>query len=365
MLSESWKSLRHDRDRKTNLFTGLSRIILSLARVHFPRIGSLTIDNYGVISLTNRPLTCTLQQLENCSIPTDIPRNQTYTTADTYLSDLLTCHDNRIRYMPNSIQDAADGQQQLSALTMMRTLLRHFTDRNLRSGPFILMLTDLHQSNIFVNSDWHITAIIDLEWACVLPIEMQHPPYWLTGASIDRLVREELEAFGDVHAEFMAAFEREERSFKKGDILHTRIMRKGWKIGNFWYFSALDSLNGLYSLYMSHIQRIFAPLEDSGPEFDRIVSAYWTPKTAEFIAEKLRDKEVYSRKLRERFAVGFESLEVENDVTGNKDSHRKGSGNSLEIHWQSTESDQIALVLKSMQRCDAPQINHDWSKVIG
>ncbi|KAF2240256.1 hypothetical protein BU26DRAFT_385862, partial [Trematosphaeria pertusa] len=133
-----------------------------------------------------------------------------------------------------------------------------FTDRNLRHGPFILMLTDLHQSNIFVNSDWHITAIIDLEWACILPIEMQHPPYWLTGTSIDRLVREEFEAFRSVHAEFMAAFEREERSFGKDDILHSQIMRKGWEIGNFWYFSALDCLNGLYSLYMSHIQRIFA-----------------------------------------------------------------------------------------------------------
>ncbi|KAH8710096.1 hypothetical protein GQ44DRAFT_626978, partial [Phaeosphaeriaceae sp. PMI808] len=165
MLSQSWDSLRHDQDQRANLFTSLSRIILSLARIHFQRIGSLTIDNNGVLSLTNRPLTCTLQQLENCGIPTNIPRHLTYATTDAYLSDLLACHDNRIRYMPNSIHNTVDGQHQLSALTMMRTLLRHFTDRSLRNGPFILMLTDLHQSNIFVDSDWHITAIIDLEWA--------------------------------------------------------------------------------------------------------------------------------------------------------------------------------------------------------
>ncbi|KAH9877881.1 hypothetical protein J1614_003098 [Plenodomus biglobosus] len=318
MLSECWNSLRHDRDRKANLFADMSRIILSLARVPFTRIGSLTIDHHGIISLTNRPLTCTLQQLENCGIPTDIPRNLTYSTADAYLSDLLACHDNRIRYMPNSIHDTADGQQQLSALTMMRALLRHFTDRNLRHGPFVLMLTDLHQSNIFVNSDWHITSIIDLEWACTLPIEMLHPPYWLGGTSIDRLVGKELEAFRSVHAEFMTAFEREERSLGKDDILHTRIMRKGWEIGNFWYFSALDCLNGLYSLYMSHIQRIFAPIEDSGPEFDRTISAYWGPETTEFIAEKVKDKEAYSNRLREQFTAESNRLDMEDDASSIK-----------------------------------------------
>jgi Phosphotransferase enzyme family len=129
--------------------------------------------------------------------------------------------------MPNSIHDTEDGQRQLSALTTMRALLRHFTDRNLRNEPFILMLTDLHQSNLFVDSDWHITAIIDLEWASILPIEMQHPPYWLTGLSIDKLLGKDLEAFTSVHAEFMAIFEKEERSFTKDGIVHTQIMRKG------------------------------------------------------------------------------------------------------------------------------------------
>lgn len=175
--------------------------------------------------------------------------------------------------MPNSIFDTLNGQQQLSALTMMRTLLRHFTDCSLRYGPFVLMLTDLHPSNIFVDSDWHVTAVIDLEWACVLPIEMLHPLYWLTGMPIDGLVGEELQAFTNVHTEFLAAFEKEERSARKNDIPYTKIMHKGWDIGNFWYFSALDCLNGLYSLYKQHIQKIFV-LKDSDSEFDQLASGY-------------------------------------------------------------------------------------------
>ncbi|KAF2453057.1 hypothetical protein BDY21DRAFT_388290 [Lineolata rhizophorae] len=297
MLSESWNLLHHDRKRRANLFAGLSRIMLSLARVPFPRIGPLTIDNCGVLSLACRPLTCILQQLENFGIPTDIPKDRTYVTADA-----------RIRYMPNSIHNTLDGQAQLSALTMMRSLLPHFTDRDLRWGPFILMLTDLHQSNIFVSNDWHVTAIIDLEWACALPIEMLHPPYWLTGVAIDRIVEEELE-----------------------------IMRKGWEIGNFWYFSALDCLNGLYSLYMSHIQRIFAATEDSGPKFDRTVSAYWTANTAEFIAAKVRDKEVYSSQLREcpkLIRLPAESSDLSSALSTDQRVHRFGSPEDLSTHFK-------------------------------
>lgn len=308
MLSESWETLRHDLDRRTILFRDLSRIILSLGRFPFPRIGSLTIDNCGVLSLTNRPLTCTLQQLENLGIPTDIPRDQTYSSTDMYFADLLAYHDNRMRYMPNSIHSASDGQEQLSALTMMRAMFRHFTNRNLRDGPFVLTLTDLHQSNIFVDSNWHITAIIDLEWACARPIEMQHPPYWLTSCSLDGLDGEELEVYSSVHAEFMEAFEIEERSLGQGDIPQAQIMRKGWEIGSYWFLSALDCPKGLYNLYLQHIRPKFAQPEESGADFDRASSAYWSAGTAEFIVAKLRDKEVYINQLREKFTADVDEM---------------------------------------------------------
>lgn len=87
-----------------------------------------------------------------------------------YILDLLQCHDNRIYYQPNAIHDLDDGQEQLAALTMMRGLLHHFVSRQYRNGPFVLTLTDLHPSNIFVDEEWHITCLIDLEWACSFPI---------------------------------------------------------------------------------------------------------------------------------------------------------------------------------------------------
>ena len=280
--------------------------MLLLAQSSFPRIGSLTIDNRGVLSLTNRPLTLQLQQLENRGIPTNIPRNLTYFAADTYFLDLLAYHDSRIRHQPNSIQNKPDGEAQLSALTIMRALLNHFTNRDLRHGPFILTLTDLHQSNIFVDSNWHITSIIDLEWTCARPIEMLRLPYWLTGQAIDNLVDENLEAYGTVYKEFMDIFETEEILLGKTDISYTNILWQGWKTGSFWYFHALDCPKGLYGLFIQHIQPRFADLDNKDvAEFERTVTPYWATNMSELITLKIKDKEVYTSWLRKAFIDGI------------------------------------------------------------
>jgi hypothetical protein len=82
MLSESWTALCHDSHQRTNLFRGLSRIILSLAQSPLPHIGSLAIDDRGILSLKNRALTLRLQHLENESVPTNIDRNLTYSATE-------------------------------------------------------------------------------------------------------------------------------------------------------------------------------------------------------------------------------------------------------------------------------------------
>jgi hypothetical protein len=48
MLSETWDEYRHQRDKRTNLLKGFSRIMLSLSRVPLPRTGSWTLDSNGL-----------------------------------------------------------------------------------------------------------------------------------------------------------------------------------------------------------------------------------------------------------------------------------------------------------------------------
>lgn len=270
MLSETWSQDRHDKGKRINFLRALSRILLSLSQTPLPRIGSWTLDTNGFLRLSNRPLTLRLHQLENGGILTNMKRDLTYSAAEGYYLDLLSYHDSRIRHQPNSIIDAEDGRDQVARLAIMRALLPHFTSRELRHGPFFFRLTDLHPSNIFVDDQWNIKWIIDLEWACSLPAETLRPPYWLTDRSIDGLTEEHLDEFRLAHGEFMDIFEEEEKRLaplKNASMAvpsyRTSIMRNGLRIGNFWFFHALDSPKGMYNVFSQHIHHVLDPLPKS------------------------------------------------------------------------------------------------------
>lgn len=146
--------------------------------------------------------------------------------------------------------------------------------------------------------------MIDLEWACSLPAETLHPPYWLTGRSLDDLTGEHLDAFKQAHGEFVDIFEEEEKLLPPINQSHsyrTNLMRGGWQIGNFWYFQALDSPKGLFNLFHQHIHPIFVSAHNVSSELSQAVSDYWAADAEEVIATKLRDKEDYEKMLCRRF----------------------------------------------------------------
>ncbi|CAG8426436.1 unnamed protein product [Penicillium salamii] len=257
MLSETWDEHRHQKDRRTNLFKGLSRIMLSLSRVPMPRIGSWTLHSDGGLRFSNRTLNLRLHQLENGGIPTNISRNLTYSAADAYNLDLLSCHD------------------------------RH-----------------LHPSNIFVDSQWNIKFVIDLEWACSLPAETLRPPYWLTGRSVDEITGEHLEEFRNAYEEFVDVFEEEEKHFPPINNVcsyRSNLMRNGMQVGNFWYFHALDSPKGCFNLFQQHMYPMFTSSPQVPSEFSRLVSDFWASNAEELILAKLRDKEQYDKSLCQLF----------------------------------------------------------------
>lgn len=74
MLSSSWQKHCDDPQRRRNLYSGLAKIFLDLAKVPLPQIGSWTMNNDGLISLTNRPFTDLTAVWSRHEIPLNIPR---------------------------------------------------------------------------------------------------------------------------------------------------------------------------------------------------------------------------------------------------------------------------------------------------
>lgn len=130
---------------------------------------------------------------------------------------------------------------------------------------------------------------------------MLHPPYWLTNLAIDQITGEDLVAYGERHKEFMSAFDVEEKAHGS-DTRYADIMRAGWKTGNFWYFSAVESFSGLYNLFLQHIQPIYGTTAvRDWKEFERVVAPYWAPGSSEFISNKVKEREHYLEQIKEVF----------------------------------------------------------------
>lgn len=317
MLSNTWPEKQHDVTLRTTFFRDLSRILLSITRVHLPRIGSFVINNDGFLRMTNRPLTLEIQDLENEEIPTYIPRNYTYSTVESYVMDILGFHDSRLQNQPNAINDTGDYLYQTAALTAMRTVFPSFFQREHSRGPFVFTLTDLHQSNLFVDENWHITSLVDLEWACSRPIEMVRTPTWLTNKAVDE-ISEEPEEYDMMRKEFIKvlADEEERRPWAENNdskLQLSAVMKRSWELGTFWYTLALASPTGLFAVFYKQIQPIFLTSSTGHETFEQIMPWYWARDFVKIAKGKISDRKEYDIQLRKAFG---------DDSSEDRDIHR-------------------------------------------
>ena len=312
MLSNIWHEKRFEKAFRTNLFRDASCIMLSLAKVPLPQIGSFTLDTAGSLSLSNRPLTPQLQNMENGGIPPRMMRSDIYTSIEGYALDLIAYQENQLRWQPNAVNDEEDCRAQMATQTGLRAILPHFVTRAKRNGPFFLFHNDMHQSNIFVDETGRITSLIDLEWACTLPLDMFHTPYWLTDRKLDELDREDtMKEYDTTQQEFLDAFEENEQALQgtqhllsadqERGFLFTDILRHNWKTGRHFYFGALQSRAVGYNVFFQSIRPLFPGTPSTQDQFEQVAAPFWAPDADEVTKAKLEDLEKYNQDLSEMF----------------------------------------------------------------
>ncbi|KAM7212978.1 hypothetical protein V8F06_011632 [Rhypophila decipiens] len=283
MLSNTWDAERNNPVKRHTLLRGLAMLLVSLARVPQPRIGSFRFNDDCTVSLSNRPLTCSVMLWENSNMPRTIERDCTYSCANPYVSDLITSQDSMFLSAPNAAFDDEDCRGHMAARSLVRLLSHRFIKREHRYGPFPLQLTDVNTSNIYVDRDWNITCLIDLEWICALPVESLLVPHWLTGCAINKLSEPE---FDKMQREFIHAVQEEES--KRTPVGHgfplARTMEESWHPGVSWLWMAIHS-NAMYSLVWKHIYPRFPVMADRGLA-EAVLSGCWREDSAQVIRDK-------------------------------------------------------------------------------
>ena len=296
VLSETWKACPDDLRKRQNLMRGLSRIVLSLARTSLPRIGSLRFNDDGSVSLSNRPILSANLILENDGAPKMLER--TYSCTGAFVSALLQFRQLIFRTQPNAVKDDEDCRLQMAHLVVMRATMSELLDLQYE-GPFVLQHLDLHASNIFVDQDWNVTGVIDLESVCSLPPDMIGFSHWLAVDGIDELVEKpsEVEQIYESYAEIL---EEEQAELEPSNLDLAMWMRKAWKSGAYFFYLPFMSVNGFTAIVEDHILPMF---DFSGlslsqeRDLNRKLSHFWSKESLGFVEAKIADKRQYDKDL--------------------------------------------------------------------
>ncbi|KAK4158267.1 hypothetical protein C8A00DRAFT_28772 [Chaetomidium leptoderma] len=270
----------------------------SAGRLPLPRIGAFQFNPNGTITLTNRPLSCSIVLLENDGAPRTMQPNDTYNCTDAFASDMLTFHDQRFLRQPNAIFSDGDCRGQMAVKALLRVFAHRYIRRERRHGPFLLQLTDLHASNVFVDDDWNVTCLIDLEWLCALPAEMLCVPYWLTGCSIDEIQEERYDEFNEIRQEFMRVFQEQERRTRtEHGIAIADVMHDMWDSKGVWFWYCLASINAMYFLLEGRL----CPEDSLSTNAEKVLSRFWCEDSETVVQTKLADRKDYDVELKRVF----------------------------------------------------------------
>lgn len=204
---------------------------------------------------------------------------------------MLEVHNNHFARFRNATDSEEDCREQMAARVILRATPHRHVLKQYRNGPFLVRLTDIHYGNIFVNDDWNVTCLIDLEWLCSMPPESMSVPYWLSGTAVDNIKREELEKFDSIRRDFLGTFELEQRKLNFTPSWPLKdILNETWESKTVWFWQCFRSVDAAMFLVRDH------PCPPSAGKLSDIalpLSKFWCNDSDEVVAQKVADYEKY------------------------------------------------------------------------
>lgn len=170
------------------LYRQMATIVLQLSTLTFPRIGSLVEDGNGLISVEGRPLIQNINSLvDHARVPPCVLPSTTHATANEWYSALADMHLAQLVFQHNdAVEDEDDARDKYVARQLFRKLAADgrlaagLRGNSEPDGTFRLWSEDLRPSNVLVDRDLRVVAVVDWEFAYVAPSQFTFdPPWWL------------------------------------------------------------------------------------------------------------------------------------------------------------------------------------------
>ncbi|KAK7397868.1 hypothetical protein QQX98_012757 [Neonectria punicea] len=291
-LANNWGEEADNLGLQNNLHCGIAKLMLSLASLPQERIGSYWFNDDLTVTLSGRPLICAQTLMEANGAGRIMPPNGTHSLTSSFISDVLDLHNNRFVSHVNSVSSEEDCYNQMGIMALLRTVAHLFINRDVRNGPFCLQLPELDLTHIFVDSEWNITHIVDLEWMASLPVEMLQEPHWLTGLFVAK--DDGQYTTDEARGMFMEVFAHYEQIM--GDNMRLpvsprKMMNEMWNSKGIWLYNSLMSADGMYD----DVSLVLLPrfVSITAPELKDIVAPFWAEDVEAMVAIKVAHREQY------------------------------------------------------------------------
>lgn len=173
-------------EEKLEFFYGqVADILLKLSKPSFEKIGSLARDTNGDWSINHRPWTMNMNELVQLgNFPPKLLPQLTFATASSYYQSLAKTE---CIHLATQRNDAFDSEEDCRSKYVARMLFHKLAEESclqnpttFDSGPFKLFCDDLRPTNILLDDNMKIAAVIDWEFTYAAPVEFTYsPPWWL------------------------------------------------------------------------------------------------------------------------------------------------------------------------------------------
>lgn len=177
------------------LYRQMANILLQLSRFKFDQIGSLAQDEQGNFSASGRPLIQNMNSIiEFTDAPPQLLPSKPYSNSGEWYNALADMHLLQYTFQHNDAVKENDGERSVYDAYVGRQLFRNLAaDGRLATGlgaqmgkiedvqyDFRLYSEDLRPSNVLIDENLKVVAVLDWEFAYVAPAQFSFdPPWWL------------------------------------------------------------------------------------------------------------------------------------------------------------------------------------------
>lgn len=284
-----------DGARLEKLYRQFASILLQISQLEFPLIGALAETDEWQWEVTQRPLSLPMNELVRTgTLPRSKLPSSTFETSSNYLDSLAQLHIDHLAHQRNdAVESKADCQRKYTARKLFQKLAseRKLISNEYNHGPFKLWCDDLRPSNILLNANLDIVAVIDWEFSYAAPNEftyaspwwllIEQPEYWDSGLEdwtekYERRLATFLEVMVDCEDEFISSgrLQKEQRLSGK--------MRDSWANGDFWTVYAARKSFAFDSVYWKKLDPRFF-----GSEAEATSGEIWE-KRLDLLDEQIR-----------------------------------------------------------------------------